>query len=67
MKMFHPSSGRTNFNVATGTTKDTSKSDQSSVAAKQDPNRSQIEIKTKTKDAINDAVKSQSTNNGKPQ
>jgi hypothetical protein len=63
--MFHPSSGHTNFNVVTGTTKDTSTSNQLSVAAKQDQNPSHKEIETKTKDAINDAVKSQSTNNKK--
>jgi hypothetical protein len=51
--MFHPSSGHTNFNVVTGTAKDTSANDQSSVVAKQDQSPSQIEIETKTKDAIN--------------
>ena len=61
MKMFHPSSGRINFNLVTGTTKDKSNSDQSSVATKQDKNPSQTDIETKTKDA----VKSQPTNSGK--
>ncbi len=63
-RMLHPSSGRLNFNVVTEKTNDTNNNCQSSTAINQDQNPSQteykIEIETKTKDAIKNAIKSQS-------
>ncbi|CAF1181438.1 unnamed protein product [Rotaria sordida] len=70
--MLHPSSGRINFNVVSEKSKSTNNNEQSSTTTtttttKQDQNVIQpdnkIEIETKTKDAINNAIKLQSSNN----
>jgi len=64
-RMMQPSSGRCNFNVVTEKTNDFSYNDQSSTATNQDENPVQPEyktgIETKTKDAIKNAIKLQSS------
>ncbi|CAF1119761.1 unnamed protein product [Adineta steineri] len=69
MKMFHPSSGRNNFKDVPEKSNNDNKTDKSSTKNIQDQNSSESQLKrdieTKTKDAINNAVKSHSSDDSK--
>ena len=63
LRMLHPSSGRRNFKIVSGKPNGPNKSEESSAANNPSQVEYKTEIETKTNDAINDAIKSQSSNN----